>query len=77
MSLKKFKRGIESLFHPCVNAIEWWPYWLSCMKVSYCTLGFGTIITEKKPLCKRVGVQAGKATHACLVGLATKKCGST
>ena len=30
-------------FDPCVNAMAWRPYYLSCMEASYCTFGFGVI----------------------------------
>ena len=42
--IKEFKRGIGSLFDPCVNAMGRRPYCPSRMEVSYCTFGFGTII---------------------------------
>ena len=38
------KGGIGSLFEPCVNAMGSSHIGLSCMEVSYCTFGFGTII---------------------------------
>ena len=40
---RKFKGGIGSFFHSCVNAMEWLPYCRSCMEASYCTFGFGAI----------------------------------
>ena len=41
---RKLKRGIWSLFHPCVNTIDRRPFWWSRMEASYCTFGFGAII---------------------------------
>ena len=37
-------RGNWVPFSLCVNALEWRPYWRSCMEVSYCTCGFGAVI---------------------------------
>ena len=62
-----FKRGIGSLFDPCVNAIGRRPHCPSRMEVSYCTFGFDAIIrrdlrtyiivavwfTARKPICVR------------------------
>ena len=39
---RKLKRGIKSLFHSCVNAMERQPYWRSHVEVSNHTFGFGT-----------------------------------
>ena len=91
--IKEPKRGIGSLFDPCVNAMGWWPYWQSRMEVSYCTFGFGMIIQRDwrtlsllhdsphdNLYARVIKVHAGRATHAkqnCLVGLATKKSGGT
>ena len=41
---RNLKRGIGSLFDPCVNAMGRQPYWPSHMEVSYCTFGFGANI---------------------------------
>ena len=46
---KEFKRGIGSLFDPCVNAMERQPYWPSHTEVSYCTFRFCSII--RRNLC--------------------------
>ena len=87
---RKFKGVIRSLFDSCVNAMGQRPYWLSRMEASYYTFRFGTNIqrdlrTLSLP-CDSVRdnhyacvieVQAGKAAHACLAGLATKKSGGT
>ena len=78
---RNLKGGIGSLFDPCVNAMKWRPYWPSHMEVSYCTFGFCANIL--RDLCTIslprdshhacvIKVHAGKATHACLAGLATK-----
>ena len=66
-----------SLFHPCVNAMEW-PYCRSRMEVSYCTLGFGAICAHNhyniisRAISNMRARFAGKATHACLAGLDKK-----
>ena len=41
---KEFKRGIGSLFDPCVNATGRQPFWRTHMEVSYCISGFSAII---------------------------------
>ena len=41
---KDSKRGIWSLFDPCVNTVGRRPYCLSRMEESYCTFGFSAII---------------------------------
>ena len=42
-------KGIESLFHPCVNTVVWRPYWWLYMEVSNCTSGFGAVIRHDLP----------------------------
>ena len=42
---KEFEGGIGSLFDLCVNALRWRTFWRSHMEVSYCTSGFGAIIS--------------------------------
>ena len=82
--------GFWSLFDPCVNAMGWRPYWPSCMEVRYCTFGFSANIrSDLRTLSLPCDLlrdnyyacviynHAGKATHACLAGLATKKSGGT
>ena len=77
---RKFKRGIGVSFYPCANAMERWPHWQLHMEVSYCAFGFGVIIRHDMhalslpcdSLCLHDLVHTGKATHACLAGLATK-----
>ena len=40
---RNLKGGIRSLFDPCVKAMGQWPFWQSCMEVSYRTTGFAFI----------------------------------
>ena len=44
LDFKEIKRGIGSLFDPCVNAMGWRPYRLSHMEDIYCTFRFGEVI---------------------------------
>ena len=71
---RNLKGGIGSLFDLCVTL---WPFWQSCMEVSYCTFGFGAIILARfaqviiaarlphdNLIVCVVKVHARKATHA-------------
>ena len=87
---RNLKGGIGSLFAPCVNAMGRRPYCSSRMVVSYCTFGFGAVISAicahyRYPVIHHavtnMRVHARKATHALNEiiwwGLATKKSGGT
>ena len=76
---RKFKREIRFLFH----VMERRPYWLSHMDMyifirrDHWVRSPRIIVTEwitaRYPLCVHDVVYAGKASHACLAGVATKK----
>ena len=60
---RNLRRGIGSLFDPCVNALGRRPYCPSRMEASYCTFGFGAIITKSQ--CTQT--QSAKQVHITFV----------
>ena len=69
---KEFKRGIRSLFDPCVNAMGRRPYCPSHMEVSYCTFGFGAIIR-----CNLHTLPLSHDSRICIGDLSPRRKGSS